>query len=38
MYNRAHFFGVAAQMMRRILIDHAKAKHRASAAAHAETL
>ena len=26
--NRAHFFGVAAQMMRRILIDHAKAKHR----------
>jgi len=27
-HNRAHFFGVAAQMMRRILIDHAKAKHR----------
>jgi RNA polymerase sigma factor (TIGR02999 family) len=27
--NRAHFFGVAAQMMRRILVDHAKAKHRA---------
>ena len=26
--NRAHFFGVAAQMMRRILIDHAKARHR----------
>ena len=26
--NRAHFFGVAAQMMRRILVDHAKAKHR----------
>jgi RNA polymerase sigma factor (TIGR02999 family) len=26
--NRAHFFGVAAQMMRRILIDHAKNKHR----------
>ena len=26
--NRAQFFGVAAQMMRRILIDHAKAKHR----------
>ncbi len=23
--NRAHFFGVAAQMMRRILVDHAKA-------------
>jgi len=28
-HNRAHFFGVAAQMMRRILIDHAKARHRA---------
>jgi RNA polymerase sigma factor (TIGR02999 family) len=27
-HNRAHFFGVAAQMMRRILIDHAKTKHR----------
>lgn len=26
--NRAHFFGVAAQMMRRILVDHAKSKHR----------
>lgn len=26
--NRAQFFGVAAQMMRRILIDHAKTKHR----------
>jgi RNA polymerase sigma-70 factor, ECF subfamily len=26
--NRAHFFGVAAQMMRRILVDHAKAKRR----------
>src|SRR4029453_17470096 len=23
--NRAHFFGVAAQMMRRILVDHARA-------------
>jgi RNA polymerase sigma-70 factor (ECF subfamily) len=27
-WNRAQFFGVAAQMMRRILVDHAKAKHR----------
>ena len=27
--NRAHFFGVAAQMMRRILVDHAKSHHRA---------
>jgi RNA polymerase sigma factor (TIGR02999 family) len=26
--NRAHFFGVAAQAMRRVLIDHAKARHR----------
>jgi RNA polymerase sigma-70 factor, ECF subfamily len=26
--NRAHFFGIAAQMMRRILVDHAKAKQR----------
>jgi len=27
--NRAHFFGVAAQMMRRILVDHAKGHQRA---------
>lgn len=26
--NRAHFFAIAANMMRRILIDHAKTKHR----------
>src|SRR5438876_779146 len=26
--NRAHFFGVAAQVMRRILLDYAKARHR----------
>jgi RNA polymerase sigma-70 factor, ECF subfamily len=26
--NRGQFFGVAAQMMRRILVDHAKSKHR----------
>ncbi|HEU0253711.1 MAG TPA: sigma-70 family RNA polymerase sigma factor [Pyrinomonadaceae bacterium] len=26
--NRAHFFGIAAQMMRRILVDHARAKKR----------
>ncbi|MDQ3806504.1 MAG: sigma-70 family RNA polymerase sigma factor [Acidobacteriota bacterium] len=25
--NRAHFFAIAAQMMRRILVDHARAKH-----------
>jgi RNA polymerase sigma factor (TIGR02999 family) len=26
--SRAHFYGVAAQMMRRILVDHARAQHR----------
>lgn len=26
--NRSQFFGIAAQMMRRILVDHAKTKHR----------
>ena len=25
--NRAHFFGIAAQMMRRILVDHARKRH-----------
>jgi RNA polymerase sigma factor (TIGR02999 family) len=28
--NRAHFFGVAAQLMRRVLVDFARAHHRAS--------
>src|ERR1041384_7436501 len=27
--NRAHFFGIAAKMMRRILVDHARRKHAA---------
>jgi RNA polymerase sigma factor (TIGR02999 family) len=27
--NRAQFFGIAAQLMRRILVDHARTKHRA---------
>ena len=27
--NRRHFFGIAAQMMRRILVDHARMRHRA---------
>ena len=27
--NRAHFFGIAAQMMRRILVDHARKRHAA---------
>jgi RNA polymerase sigma factor (TIGR02999 family) len=26
--NRSHFFGIAAQVMRRILVDHARSKHR----------
>ena len=26
--NRAHFFGIAAQLMRRILVDHARARQR----------
>jgi RNA polymerase sigma factor (TIGR02999 family) len=26
--SRAHFYGVAAQMMRRVLVDHARAHHR----------
>ncbi len=26
--NRAHFFGISAQLMRRILVDHARGKHR----------
>jgi RNA polymerase sigma factor (TIGR02999 family) len=25
--NRAHFFGIAAQMIRRILVDHARSRH-----------
>jgi RNA polymerase sigma factor (TIGR02999 family) len=25
--NRAHFFGIAAQMMRRIIVDHARTQH-----------
>jgi len=27
--NRAHFFGVAAQLMRRVLVDHARRRHAA---------
>ena len=27
--NRAHFFAIAAQLMRRILVDHARRRHRA---------
>ena len=27
--NRAQFFGIAAQLMRRILVDHARGRHRA---------
>jgi RNA polymerase sigma factor (TIGR02999 family) len=33
--NRAHFFGVAAQMIRRILVDYARSRHAAKRGANA---
>jgi RNA polymerase sigma factor (TIGR02999 family) len=33
--NRAHFFGVAAQLIRRILVDHARNRHAAKRGGHA---
>jgi len=36
--SRSHFFGVAATMMRRILIDYAKTKHRIKRGGNAEDL
>lgn len=36
--NRAQFFGVAAQMMRRILVDHARTRRRDKRGGVAETL
>ena len=36
--NRAHFFGIAAQAMRRILVDHARARHRNKRGGNAENL
>ena len=36
--NRAHFFGVAAQMMRRVLVDHARANCRAKRGGAAQKL
>ena len=33
--NRAHFFGVAAQLIRRILVDHARSRHAAKRGADA---
>lgn len=36
--NRAHFFAVAAQMMRRILVDHARTKQRDKRGGSARTL
>jgi RNA polymerase sigma factor (TIGR02999 family) len=36
--NRAHFFGVAAQMMRRILVDHARARRAGKRGAGVETV
>jgi RNA polymerase sigma-70 factor (ECF subfamily) len=34
--NRAHFFGVAAQLMRRILVDHARSRSRAKRGGQAQ--
>ncbi len=36
--NRAHFFGIAAQAMKRILIDYAKARHREKRGGPAENM
>jgi RNA polymerase sigma factor (TIGR02999 family) len=36
--NRAHFFGIAAQAMRRILVDHARTRHRDKRGGSAENL
>jgi RNA polymerase sigma-70 factor (ECF subfamily) len=36
--NRAHFFGIASQMMRRILVNHALARATAKRGGHAEKL
>ncbi len=36
--NRAHFFGIAAQAMKRILVDYAKARHRHKRGGAAENL
>ena len=34
--NRAHFFGVAAQLMRRVLVDHARSRSRAKRGGRAQ--
>jgi RNA polymerase sigma-70 factor (ECF subfamily) len=36
--NRAHFFGIASQAMRRILVDHARTRHRDKRGGAAENL
>lgn len=36
--NRAHFYGIAAQAMKRILVDHAKSRHREKRGGAAENL
>ena len=36
--NRGHFFAIAAQAMRRILVDHAKSRHRSKRGGSAEDL
>src|SRR6478609_3072487 len=36
--NRSHFFGIAAQLMRRILVDHARSHARQKRGGHAQRL
>jgi len=36
--NRAHFYGIAAQLMRRILVDHARSRRRAKRGGGAEKI
>jgi RNA polymerase sigma factor (TIGR02999 family) len=36
--NRAQFFGIAAKLMRQILVDHAKQRHRAKRGGHARQI
>ena len=36
--NRSHFFGIAAQLMRRILVDHARSQARQKRGGHAQRL
>ena len=37
-HERAHFFAVAAQVMRRVLVEHARARNRVKRGGHAQTI